>query len=143
MLLIAALMVLQGQPDHAFVVTGSGRFAQVADMASIARDADTARMRVLQVADSQFTVAGTHFWGGWSWWQFDCELRTADRLDFASVREGGLVGPSVADHAPAYPIVSGGDAEELARLACSDERPPIEAWTLEDAVRLGRQAMDQ
>lgn len=143
MLLITALVALQAQPTHAFVVTGTGRFAQVADAASILRDGSKARMRVLQVADSEFTVAGTHFWGGWSWWSFDCKLRTADRLDFASVREGGLVGPLMADDTPAHPIAPGGDAEELARLACSDQLPAIQARTLEDAVRLGRQAMDQ
>ena len=142
MFLIATLMALQTQPSHAFVVTGSGRFAQVADTASIVRDADIARIRVLQVADSRFTVGGTHYWGGWSWWRFDCALKTADRLDFASVREGGLMGPVVADDAPAYPIAAGGDAEELANLACSDTPAANQIHTLEDGVSLGRQAME-
>jgi len=142
MLLIATLMAFQTQPAHAFVVTGSGRFAQVADAASIIRDAGTARMRVLQVVDSRFTVGGTHYWGGWSWWSFDCELRTADRLDFTSIREGGLEGPTVADEAPPYPIEAGGDAEELAKLACSDTPPAVQARTLEEGVRLGRQSME-
>ncbi len=142
MLLIATLMALQTQPAHAFVVTGSGRFAQVADAASIMRDAAIARMRVLQVVDSRFTVGGTHYWGGWSWWSFDCELQTADRLDFTSVREGGLEGPTVADEAPAYPIEVGSDAEELAKLACSDTPPAVQPRTLEEGVRLGRQSME-
>lgn len=142
MLLIVTLLAMQTQPSHAFVVTGAGRFAQVADAASILREGSTARMRVLQVADSEFTVAGTHYWGGWSWWSFDCEAWTADRLDFASVRAGGHVGPAMADHAQAYPIAKGGEADELANLACADEMPAIQARSLEEAVRLGRLAMD-
>ena len=53
---------------HAFVITGAGRFAQAADLASLTRDGDTARMRVLQVADRDFHVGQTAYWGGWSWW---------------------------------------------------------------------------
>lgn len=140
--LIAALLATapQTQP-HAFVITGAGRFAQAADTASITRDGDLARMRVLQVADRDFHVGDVAYWGGWSWWSFDCAARTADRLDFASVREGGAEGPAMAENQPAYPIVAGGDADELATVACAAEPPAPQAVTLEDAVRLGRTAI--
>lgn len=142
--LIAALLAGVPQTEtqaHAFVVTGAGRFAQAADTASITREGAVARMRVLQVADKDFHVGETAYWGGWSWWRFDCAARTADRLDFASVREGGVEGPAMADNQPAYPIVSGGDADELAAVACADEPPASHAATVEDAVRLGRAAI--
>ena len=140
--LIAALLANAPQAQsHAFVITGAGRFAQAADTASISRDGDTARMRVLQVADKDFHVGDVAYWGGWSWWSFDCAARTADRLDFASVREGGVEGPSMADEQPAYPIASGGDADELAAVACAAEPPASHAATVEEAVRLGRAAI--
>ena len=140
--LIAALMAsAPHSPPHAFVITGAGRFAQAADTASITRDGDVVRIRVLQVADQNFHVGETAYWGGWSWWSLDCAARTADRLDFASVREGGAEGPSMPDDQPAYPIVSGGDAEELAAVACAAEPPVSQAATVEDAVRLGRAAI--
>lgn len=141
MIALAVGLVLQTIPPHAFVITGAGRFAQAADTASIIRDGDVARMRVLQVADRDFHVGGVAYWGGWSWWRFDCAARTADRLDFASVREGGAEGPTVAENQPAYPIVAGGDADELAAVACAEEPPASQAATLEDAVRLGRTAI--
>lgn len=140
--LIAALLAsAPHSPPHAFVITGAGRFAQAADTASITRDGDTARMRVLQVADKDFHVGDVAYWGGWSWWSFDCAGRTADRLDFASVREGGAEGPAMADNEPAYSIVAGGDADELAAVACAVDPPASQASTVEEAVRLGRAAI--
>lgn len=138
---IQSASAAQGARPHAFVITGAGRFAQAADAASVVRDGDRARMRVLQVADKDFHVGDTAYWGGWSWWSFDCAGRTADRLDFASVREGGAEGPSMADEQPAFPIVSGGDADELAAVACATETPTPQAVTVEEAVRLGRAAI--
>ncbi|MGQ2991517.1 MAG: hypothetical protein ACT6RD_13200 [Brevundimonas sp.] len=143
MLILLALLwslALDSQ-SHAFVITGAGRFAQAADTASIVREGDTVRMRVLQVADKDFHVGDVAYWGGWSWWRFDCAARTADRLDFASVREGGIEGPAMTENQPAYSIVSGGDADELAAVACAAEPPASQAVTLEDAVRLGRAAI--
>ena len=137
----AVLSFLPVQTPHAFVITGAGRFAQAADTASITRDGDVARMRVLQVADEDFHVGDVAYWGGWSWWSFDCAARTADRLDFASVRAGGAEGPAMGENQPAYPIVAGGDADELAAVACAEEPPASQAATLEDAVRLGRAAI--
>lgn len=145
--LLAALALLTtlgqdvDQPPHAFVLTGAGRFAQMADAASIVRDGDQARMRVLQVADRDFHVGDVAYWGGWSWWSFDCAARTADRLDFASVREGGAEGPAMPDIQPALPAAPGGDAAELLDLACAAAPPASVAATVEEAVRQGRAAL--
>ena len=137
--IVAVLLVLV-QQDHAFVLTGTGRYAVLADTASIARDGDRARMRAFQAVEAGFTSSGEGYWGGWSWWAFDCATHTADRLDFASVREGGREGPTIADDAPSYPASPGGDAAELLAVACS---PPdrIDATMLEDAVMMGRAAL--
>ncbi len=126
--------------DHAFVLTGAGRYAVLADVASIQREGDTVRMRAFQAVDPAFSAGGEPYWGGWSWWSFDCTGVTADRLDFASVREGGREGPATPDTSPAYPASPGGDAAELLAVACS---PPdrIDATTLAEAVRLGRAAL--
>lgn len=141
MLTAAALaLAITSGPDHAFVLTGTGRYAVLADVATIRRDGPTARMRAFQAVDSDFTAGGEAYWGGWSWWMFDCAAVTADRLDFASVREGGREGPSTPDTSSAYPASPGGDAAELLAVACS---PPqtYDATTLEEAVRLGRAAL--
>jgi hypothetical protein len=69
-----------GQPQHRLVLTGVGRFAVLADLSTISRDGDRARMRSLQVTEEDFRAGGQTYWGGWSWWAFDCAARTADRL---------------------------------------------------------------
>ncbi len=124
------------------VLTGVGRFAVLADLSSITRDGDTARMRSLQVTEEDFTAGGQSYWGGWSWWSFDCRARTADRLDFASVREGGAEGPPTPDTSPAYAAAPGGDAAELLTVACDPASAgEADADNLEDAVRVGRAAL--
>lgn len=135
--------VAQSAPqDHRLVLTGVGRFAVLADVATAARDGDRARMRSLQVAEEDFEVAGTAYWGGWSWWEFDCRARTADRLDFASVREGGAEGPATPDAAPAYAAAPGGDAAELFAVACDPASAgAVQATDVAQAVRLARAAL--
>lgn len=124
------------------VLTGVGRFAVLADLSTISRTGDTVRMRSLQVTEEAFQAAGQAYWGGWSWWAFDCAARTADRLDFAAVREGGAEGPATADTAPAYAAASGGDAAELLAVACDPASAgAADADTLADAVRVGRAAL--
>lgn len=140
--LLLGLLIQVGAPEHAFIITGAGRFAQAADTASITRDGDVARMRVLQVADKDFHVGDVAYWGGWSWWAFDCAANTADRLDFASVREGGAEGPSMAETQPAYDAAPGGDAAELLAVACASTPPQATATTVAEAVRQGREALD-
>lgn len=137
--MIAALtlaVALQAQPH--LVLTGVGRWAQFADVASIAPDGDGVRMRALQVAEADFTAGGKAYWGGWSWWRFDCAARTADRLDFASVAIGGAEGPSTPETEPPFAIAPGGDADELAAVACAAAPPPADATSVEAAVAMGR-----
>ncbi|GAA0867868.1 hypothetical protein GCM10009116_02360 [Brevundimonas basaltis] len=124
------------------VLTGVGRFAVFADVSAIGRDGNTARMRSLQVTEKDFEVGGETYWGGWSWWSFDCRAGTADRLDFASVRAGGAEGPATLDTAPAYPAAPGGDAAELLAVACDPAMAgEADADNLADAVRVGRAAL--
>ena len=124
------------------VLTGVGRFAVLADLSTISRDGDVTRMRSLQVTEEDFEAGGLRYWGGWSWWTFDCGARTADRLDFASVRTGGAEGPATPDAAPAYPAAPGGDAAELLVVACDPASAgEADADTLQDAVRVGRAAL--
>ena len=130
------------QEGPRLVLTGVGRFAVLADLSSISRTGDTVRMRSLQVTEEDFQAAGKTYWGGWSWWVFDCAARTADRLDFASVREGGAEGPATPDTAPAYPVAAGGDAAELLAVACDPTSAgEADADNLADAVRVGRAAL--
>lgn len=142
---LLSLLLLAGAPTdqtHRFVLVGVGRFAVLADLNSIERRGDAVRMRALQVGEEDLVVAGERYWGGWSWWSFDCGARTADRLDFASVREGGAEGPSVADDAPPYPAAPGGDAAELLAVACAPATAQgAAAGSVAEAVGLGRRAL--
>ena len=126
---------------HRFVLTGAGSFAVFADLATVRRSGDTATMRSFQVVEPGFAVGSAAYWGGWSRWSFDCKAMTADRLDFASVREGGLEGPSNPDTQPAYAAAPGGDAAELLAVACGEPTRSADASTLEAAVTLGRAAL--
>lgn len=127
--------------EHRFVLTGAGSFAVFADLATLQRNADTATIRSFQVVEPGFAVGSTAYWGGFSRWSFDCKAMTADRLDFASVREAGVEGPSSPDKQPAYPAAPGGDAAELLAVACGDPDRTADASTLEAAVTLGRAAL--
>lgn len=132
------LILLAGEPR--LVETGVGRFAHYADVASIERQGDQARMRALQVAETGFSVAEVVYVGGWSWWAFDCAAETADRLDFASLRADGVEGPATPDNAPPYPAAPGGDAAELMALACA-VASPLDTLTLDQAIRRGQTAL--
>lgn len=134
--LLAALI------DPQLVETGIGRFAVYADAASIEREGDVARMRSLQVAEAAFHVGDVAYVGGWSRWAFDCRAGTADRLDFASLREDGVEGPSTPEPGPPYPAAPGGDAAELMAVACADDRP-TQTMSVDDAIRAGRAALAQ
>jgi len=128
--------------EHRFVLVSVGRFAVLADMVSLARDGEAVRLRAFQVTEADFHVGDQAYWGGWSWWRFDCAARTADRLDFAAVKAGGAEGPATPDPAPPYDAVPGGDAAELLAAACEpDSVGPYGVRTLEDAVRVGREAL--
>ena len=120
--------------DPQLVETGVGRFAVYADVASIERHGDLARMRELQVTEAGFKVGDVTYVGGWSRWVFDCRARTADRLDFASLREDGTEGPATPDAATLF---REGQALYVSRCATchglhgeGDYGPRIEASTV-------------
>ena len=136
-LLLASLLT---RADPQLVETGVGRFAIYADVASIKQDGDIAHMRELQVTEAGFKVGDVTYVGGWSRWAFDCRAKTADRLDFASLRADGTEGPATADPAPAYAAAPGGDAAELLAVACGDRISP-ETLTLDEAIRRGQAAL--
>lgn len=127
--------------DHALVLTGVGRFAIFADAASITPDGDGVRMRSLQVSEEDMAIGDVAYSGGWSWWRFDCAAQTADRLDFASLRADGVEGPITPTKSSPYAIAPGGDAAELAAVACATGSPTADATTAADAVRIGREQM--
>lgn len=127
--------------DHALTLTGVGRFAIFADTASIMPDGDGVRMRSLQVSEEDMVIGGVAYSGGWSWWRFDCAAQTADRLDFASLKADVTEGPMTPETAPPYAIAPGGDAAELATVACGTEAPKTDAVSTGDAVRVGRERM--
>jgi hypothetical protein len=133
---VIALLSLLALQEPRLVETGVGRFAVYADVASITRDGDLKRMRGLQVTEDGFEVAGVAYVGGWSRWAFDCAARTADRLDFASLRADLSEGPSTPDTSPPYPAAPGGDAAELLAVACGEAL--LETLSLEEAIRRGR-----
>ena len=127
--------------DHALVLTGVGRFAVFADAASITPDGDGVRMRSLQVSEADMVIGGVAYSGGWSWWRFDCAGQTADRLDFASLKADGTEGPITPTRSQPYAISPGGDAAELATVACGPGSNKADAATAADAVRIGRERM--
>ena len=133
-----ALLLALAEPQ--LVETGVGRFAQFADVSSIEREGDVARMRSLQVTEEGFKVGEALYVGGWSRWAFDCRAKLADRLDFASLRADGVEGPATPDPAPPYPAAPGGDAAELLAMACSETRP-ANALTLDQAIARGQSAL--
>ena len=135
--MIALLLALA---DPQLVETGVGRFAVYADVASIEREGDTARMRELQVTEAGFSVGDVVYVGGWSRWAFDCRAMTADRLDFASLRADGTEGPATPDDAPAYEAAPGGDAAELLAVACG-ETTNRDTLTLDQAIWRGQSAL--
>jgi len=134
---VVALIASPALADPRLVETGVGRFAVYADVASVEREGDVARMRELQVAEAGFRVGDVVYIGGWSRWAFDCKARTADRLDFASLRADGTEGPATSDDAPAYPAAPGGDAAELLAVACG-ETPTRDTLTLDQAIARGQ-----
>ena len=115
-----------------------GRFAIYADVASIERDGDMARMRELQVTETGFKVGDVVYVGGWSRWAFDCRARTADRLDFASLRADGTEGPVTPERSPPAVIAPSQDASALAATACGEAFPAVEATSARAAVWIGR-----
>ena len=138
---ISLLATTAAAQDHALVLTGVGRFAVFADSASLTPDGDGVRMRSLQISEEDMVIGGVAYSGGWSWWRFDCAAQTADRLDFASLKADGTEGPLTPENAPPYVISPGGDAAELAAVACGAQAQAADAVNTADAVRTGRERM--
>ena len=140
-LIVAGLATVPGvarEPEPQLVMSGVGRFAVFVDLSTRGSAGETVRVRALQVAEPGFQVEGQSYWGGWSWWMFDCGSRTADRLDFASVLAGGIEGPPVEDPQPAFTVSPGGDAAEMLDMACGTEAPDAPVFTsVEEAVAEG------
>lgn len=141
LLILSLLAAPQPTTEHRLVLTGVGRFAIFADVASVMPDADGVRMRSLQVSDEDMVIGDTAYVGGWSWWRFDCAAQTADRLDFASLKADGTEGPITPTKSAPYAIAPGGDAAELAAVACGGEVRAIDAVSTAEAVRIGRERM--
>jgi hypothetical protein len=141
LLILSLLAAPQPTTEHRLVLTGVGRFAIFADTASITPDSDGVRMRSLQVSEEDMVIGDTAYVGGWSWWRFDCAAQTADRLDFASLKADGTEGPITPTKSAPYVIAPGGDAAELAAVACGAEARAIDAVSPADAVRIGRERM--
>ena len=138
---ISLLATAAAAQDHALTLTGVGRFAIFADTASITPDGDGVRMRSLQVSDEDLVIGDVAYSGGWSWWRFDCAAQTANRLDFASLRADGIEGPVTPTQSQPIAISPGGDAAELAAVACGTEARATDAVSTADAVRIGRERM--
>jgi len=140
-LALASPALAQTEPagDHRFVYLGAGRFAQYADLSTLTAEGNGGRIRVFQVVEPDFRAGGTAYWGGWSWWRFDCGPGgQVDRLDFASVREGGAEGPATPDPAPPYAVAPGGDAFEMVVVACNPADSDVDFTTLDAVVEHGR-----
>ena len=145
LLILSLLAAPQPTTEHRLVLTGVGRFAIFADVASVTSDGAPAsasvRMRSLQVSEEDMVIGDTAYVGGWSWWRFDCAAQTADRLDFASLKADGTEGPITPTKSAPYVIAPGGDAAELAAVACGAEARSIDAVSTAEAVRIGRERM--
>ena len=141
LLILSLLAAPQPTTEHRLVLTGVGRFAIFADVASVMPDADGVRMRSLQISEEDMVIGDTAYVGGWSWWRFDCAAQTADRLDFASLKADGTEGPITPTKSAPYAVSPGGDAAELAAVACGAEARANDAVSTAEAVRIGRERM--
>ena len=118
-----------------------GRFASFVDMDSWRPEGSAVRVRVLQVAESDFQVAGEAYWGGWRHELIDCNARTLAHAGFSSLRASGREGPVMGDQRPAVVPARGGTDEAVLKVVCDDWKPfakvPV-AGGVEEAVRIGR-----
>ena len=66
-MIAASLATTAAAQDHALVLTGAGRFAIFADVASVTPDGDGVRMRSLQVSEEDMVIGGVAY-GVWQIW---------------------------------------------------------------------------
>ena len=129
----------EAQEAPALMLTGQGRFAQFADLNTRSIMPDGRKgLRVLQISAEPMQIGAHSFIGGWSNWAFDCDARTAQRLDFASVRSDGHIGPLTPVTGEPLSIAAGGDADELAAVACELVPLRSDAKSVDEAVALAR-----
>lgn len=118
-------------------LTGQGRFTYFADLDSVHPHTDgRASLRALQLNDEPMQIGDKRYLGGWSLWAFDCDNRSAQRLEFQSLTDDGQLGPATPTRTEPYPLVAGGDAAELAAVACREAEPRVDARTLAEAIAL-------
>jgi hypothetical protein len=118
-----------------------GRFASFVDMTSRRPEGSAVHVRVLQVAEADFEVAGEAYWGGWRHEVIDCPARTLAHAGFSSLRATGREGPVMGDRRPAGVPASGGTDEAVLKVVCDGWKPfakvPV-ASSVEAAVAIGR-----
>ena len=76
-MIAASLATTAAAQDHALVLTGAGRFAIFADVASVTPDGDGVRMRSLQVSEEDMVIGGVAV--------FDEALPSARRVHLTEV----------------------------------------------------------
>lgn len=140
-LMATPVLAEQAASQH-LMLSGQGRFAQFADVATRATDADgKVRMRVLQLSTEPMVIGPHTYVGGWSWWQFECKNdgpHSGYRQDFASVRDDAQIGPATPTRDQPMPLAPGGDAAELAAIACGDTEIRLDATDLASAMALAK-----
>lgn len=117
-----------------------GRFVYFAELDSITRDGANARMRSVQLSAEPSAIGGKNYIGGYSWWQFDCIAKTGQRMDYASLRDDLVIGPVMPIDGPVIELSPGGEAAELAAVACGWVEPRVDATHLSKAIQLTRDA---
>ncbi len=139
------LAALTATPSPAFAqadglrlqLTGQGRFTYFGDLDSVRPHTDgRASLRALQLNDEPMQIGDKRYLGGWSLWAFDCDNRSAQRLDFQSLTDDGQLGPATPTRTAPYPLAAGGDAAELAAVACRETETRVDARTLTEAIAL-------
>jgi len=143
---IFAALALVAYPAHAQAplelrLADVGRFASFVDMTSRQAEGQAVRVRVLQVAEADFEVAGEAYWGGWRHEVIDCPARTLAHAGFSSLRATGREGPVMGDRRPAGVPAAGGTDEAVLKVVCDGWKPfakiPV-ATSIEEAVKIGR-----
>lgn len=139
--LIAAPAHAQAPAKLSLKLVDVGRYAAFVDEGGIVWTGRTAKLRVLQVVETDFVAAGEAYWGGWQALIIDCDARTLIRDGYSSIRATGREGPLRGKPTSPEPIPGGGMEEAAARLVCNGHAPfpavPV-AEDIEQAVRIGR-----
>ena len=142
---LAALMtsgMISEPTETRLQLVREGRFTYFADLDSVSHDGNFARVRSLQLTDEPMVISSKSYIGGYSWWRFDCVRKTAQRLDYASLSEDTVVGPVTPINGTEIDLAPGGEAAELAAVACGFVEPRVDASTLAQAIALSLDKTD-